>query len=70
MDPSALSHALRTLSRDGLIEMQRVKVDARFKLVALTDAGRAKIDECEDAASVAALRAALTAGRKGARASS
>ena len=38
--PSALSHALRRLERDGLIERDRQRGDARVVLVRLTREGR------------------------------
>lgn len=46
LDRSALSHTLRPLERDGLIELLFHRLDRRVRLVALTDSGKKKLDDC------------------------
>ncbi len=45
MDRATLGHNVRPLERDGLLELVRGTEDARVKVVALTPAGEAKLDE-------------------------
>lgn len=45
LDRSALAHNLKPLERDGLIESIRDERDRRSRLVMLTPAGRAKVEE-------------------------
>jgi DNA-binding MarR family transcriptional regulator len=45
LDRSALAHNLKPLARDGFIEIVAHPSDRRTRLVALTEAGRAKVAE-------------------------
>ena len=47
MDRGALTHNLKPLERDGLVEVHVDPEDRRNRLVALTAAGRAKLAESE-----------------------
>ncbi len=47
MDPGALAHTLKPLERDGLVEVKVDPTDRRQRLIALTDAGWAKLAEAE-----------------------
>jgi DNA-binding MarR family transcriptional regulator len=47
MDRGALTHNLKPLERDGLVEVRIDPGDRRNRLIALTSAGRAKIAESE-----------------------
>jgi DNA-binding MarR family transcriptional regulator len=47
MDRGALTHNLKPLERDGLVEISVDPDDRRNRLVALTAAGRAKLAESE-----------------------
>jgi DNA-binding MarR family transcriptional regulator len=47
MDRGALTHNLKPLERDGLVEIRIDPDDRRNRLVALTAAGRAKLAESE-----------------------
>ncbi len=47
MDRGALTHNLKPLERDGLVEISVDPDDRRNRLVALTTAGRAKLAESE-----------------------
>ena len=46
LDRSALSHTLRPLERDGLIQLRAVPNDRRVKRVELTDRGRETLSAC------------------------
>ena len=48
MDPGALAHTLKPLMRDGLVEATIDPTDRRQRLIALTDAGAAKLTEAEE----------------------
>jgi DNA-binding MarR family transcriptional regulator len=43
LDRSALAHNIKPLERDGLVEVVADERDKRNRLVALTEAGRAKL---------------------------
>jgi DNA-binding MarR family transcriptional regulator len=45
MDLSALGHTLKPLMRDGYVALTPHEKDKRAKIVSLTDAGKAKLDE-------------------------
>ncbi|WP_244549144.1 MarR family winged helix-turn-helix transcriptional regulator [Bradyrhizobium canariense] len=45
MDRGALTHNLKPLERDGLVEVRIDPADRRNRLVALTAAGRRKLEE-------------------------
>ena len=45
MDRGALTHNLRPLERDGLVEVRTDPRDRRNRLIGLTAAGRAKLEE-------------------------
>ncbi|WP_158808791.1 MarR family winged helix-turn-helix transcriptional regulator [Beijerinckia sp. L45] len=62
LDRSALSHTLRPLERDGLIELHSKKLDRRVKLVVLTEAGRSKLEACDILWEKAQLRFEATYG--------
>ena len=47
MDRGALTHNLKPLERDGLVEIRVDPDDRRNRLIALTKAGRAKLAESE-----------------------
>ncbi len=47
MDPGALAHTLKPLIRDGLVEATIDPIDRRQRLIALTDAGAARLVEAE-----------------------
>jgi DNA-binding MarR family transcriptional regulator len=47
MDRGALTHTLKPLERDGLIEIRIDPEDRRNRLVALTAAGRKKLEQSE-----------------------
>ena len=47
MDRGALTHNLKPLERDGLVEVRIDSQDRRNRLVALTSAGRKKLGESE-----------------------
>jgi DNA-binding MarR family transcriptional regulator len=44
MDRTALSHTLRPLERDGLLEMQEGPIDKRQKMIRLTRTGRDRLE--------------------------
>jgi DNA-binding MarR family transcriptional regulator len=45
MDRGALTHNLKPLERDGFVDIRIDPADRRNRLVALTAAGRAKLEE-------------------------
>ena len=47
LDRSALAHNIKPLERDGLVEVVADEHDKRNRLVALTDAGWAKLAETD-----------------------